>query len=475
MNFIQALQFTKDKQDTRPVILLEWAIIALWSMWIGRTYLDMGLNMWPNYGHEYLMSLQNQYVWNLLPKCGACFFWNGFTNGGAPSFVDSLSGWLHPISALATFGFGVFNSGKIIVLASLFMAGMGQWWLGKVLNLGAISRTWIALIFVASGALTGRMEIGSPPLLQGLAACSLVFPAALKLALHGGKKATIVLGITLGLAALGGQGYPQVGLVLSLAPMVAFFLLEIKPHEPLRLKPEWRNFVFAGMLGALIAAPFLVPLLHHLPVLGKDTDPTFASGQPLKFIFLNLVIDDAGFYNSPLLGKTPYAHMNVNYIGWVPVILAILGLWLAPSQWRKTIFGMLLAVGVIYLTSSATLLRWINMLPFGVGSFATAVRNMGQIQGLAGPLILALAGIGLDELIKKDWPQATFSLSKSNQNFGVLALSVKWIVLLVPMFLALQSVADFSKNWLFVTRMDADLNYFIQPLKTPDAQWVQPP
>jgi hypothetical protein len=103
------------------------------------------------------------------------------------------------------------------------------------------------------------------------------------------------------------------------------------------------------------------------------------------------------------------------------------------------------------------------------------MRNPGPIQGLAAPLILALAGIGLDELIRREWLSINFNISAASQTLFARKLNFKWLVMLPALLLALYSVSEFSKNWLFVAPDDLDTNYFIQSLKTPDAQWVQPP
>ncbi|HEY8476548.1 MAG TPA: hypothetical protein VIN09_06760, partial [Chloroflexota bacterium] len=63
-----------------------------------------------------------------------------------------------------------------------------------------------------------------------------------------------------------------------------------------------------------------------LPEFGKDTDPQFRSAQPFAFVPLNLVINDRAFYTSDALQKFPYPHLYVNFIGWVPLLLALLTL-----------------------------------------------------------------------------------------------------------------------------------------------------
>jgi len=472
MTYFHIVHSFYTKQKDLLIALLEWALIAAWAMWIGFPYLNLNQDVWPA-GGEFIMSLQNNYNWEMLPKCGTCFFWNGFTNGGAPSFVDLHSSWLHPISSITTILFGVFNGGKITFIASLFMAGIAQWWLGKVLKVGGIARLWGALLVVAGGHLAGRLELGSIPLAVSTAACSLVIPPALALALNGGKKNAIALGITLGLAALSGQGYLQVGLIISVVPALLYLLVNNTP-EGLKINPVWKEFMAAGVLAAMISAVLLVPLIHLSPALTKYTDPSFSTVQPLQFAPLNLVIDDQGFFTAEVLGKIAYPYLYVNYIGWIPVIFALIGVLLATRHLRKLLIGIGIALTFVYLTCSGISLKWLMMLP--LGQSASGLRNPSVIQGLAVPFVVGLASLGIDFLIQKEWPKLTVSLSHTDQKFGAFNITSKWIILFALMFLALKSVADFTQLFIWTSQDNGEnRTQTMQALKTPEAEWVQPP
>ncbi len=54
-------------------------------------------------------------------------------------------------------------------------------------------------------------------------------------------------------------------------------------------------------------------------------DGEFLAAQPFKYIPLNYVIDSYEFHQSRDLGKLPFPHLNVLFIGWVPIILAVIG------------------------------------------------------------------------------------------------------------------------------------------------------
>jgi hypothetical protein len=207
------------------------------------------------------MGMQNHYIWQLLGECGGCIYWNGFTNGGAPAFVDIHSAWLHPIVALSTLIWGEINGAKATIIAALIMAAIAQWYLAKVLNHGTTARVWSACIAVAGGHLAGRMENGSVPLLFSTAACSLVIPFAVDLVWNKHRKAAIGLGVTLGLALLAGQGYLQLGLMFSLISLIVIW----QDNNQGKRLSLLRYFLLAGVLAFLISAILWVPFIHFLP------------------------------------------------------------------------------------------------------------------------------------------------------------------------------------------------------------------
>ncbi|MCD4737929.1 MAG: hypothetical protein K8R89_01540 [Anaerolineae bacterium] len=114
------------KHTATWIALGELLGIGLWALWVGRAYLDFAPHVWPS-GRELGMVIRTHYIWTLLPRCGDCMLWNGFTNGGAPAFAELQGAVLHPLVALATVLWGGINGAKVVLLISLAMAGWAQW------------------------------------------------------------------------------------------------------------------------------------------------------------------------------------------------------------------------------------------------------------------------------------------------------------------------------------------------------------
>jgi hypothetical protein len=359
---------------------------------------------------------------------------------------------------------GVVNGAKIALVISLWFAGLAQWWLARELKLGLLPRLWSAGMAVVGGHLAGRMELGAFGVVLSTAMSSLVFAGILYVARGGGRRAAVLLGVVTASALLSGQGYIQIGLIGTL-PAFAFLLLDKK----FNFRTVWKDFALAAVLTLLLAAPFILPFTHFSPNFFKEADPEFKVAQPLAYLPLNLVIDDWGYYNSEILGKFPYPHLYTLFIGWVPVIFAVIGLSMSKRADRPRLFSLGGGVVLAFMIGSAVILKWIvKVIPAVAG-----VRHPPQIAGLAVPLILGLSAYGLERVFNLGWPDMWFGFSQPSERLG-RTISMKWF-LLVPLVLSLRSGYEFTTAWIYTDRQTPELQLLLDSLKTETLQWVNPP
>ncbi len=444
-------------------LVLEVLLIGAWALWVGREYLDFDPSVVPT-GREFGSAIQTHHVWTWFKECGWCALWNGSERGGYPAFVDVHGSMLHPIVIGTTLLWGVVNGTKVALVISFWFAGLAQWWMARELRLGRLPRLWSAGMAVVGGHLTGRMALGSFDAVLSVAMASLVLASVLSVARRGGRSSTVLLGVLTASVILSGHGYFQVGL-LGLLPAFVFLLIDKK----LGLRPVWKNYVLALVLALFLAAPLLVPFVHFSTNFIKHTDPDFEAAQSLAYMPLNLVIDDWHYYHSEALGKLPFPHLYNFYIGWVPVILAIVGLCMSRRKDRRIIWFMLAGALMMFMVGSAVVLKWVaNLIPAVAG-----VRHSAQIAGLAVPLILGLSAYGLDRLMKFDWPEFSLAFSKAEVSFK-LRFHLQWL-LLIPLFFSLRSGYDFAKFWVSTVELREESELLIDELKTDSLQWVAPP
>ena len=437
----------------------ELLLIGLWALWAGRNYLDFNTFAWPN-GREFGAQVQTHYFWTQLSRCGICALWNGSINGGYPALSDVFGSTLHPLIAVTTLLWGVVNGAKVAVVLSLAIAGFAQWWIANTLRLGKVARVWTALIAIVSGHLTGRLETPVLGIVYSTAMASLTLAAALNLGIHGRRRMTIILALAGAVTIVSGQGYMQLG-ILVWTPAFLFFILNNK----LKLRPVWREFAIAIGLSLLLVGVFIIPALHFWPKIVKAGDVDFKAAQPLEYIPLNLFIRDTDFFRGTLLGKLPFPALYNLYIGWTPVILAILCLVFARRKDLSALLCLTSGILLMFFLASAIPLGWlIKTFPILSG-----FRHTPLFAGLAIPALLGLAGYGLDRLLNLNWPQATlrFHLNAPELSWN---FNLAWL-LVIPLIWSLRTVYDLSQNW-FITADSQPIYESMTHFKTSSLQWV---
>ena len=445
--------------------MAEVIAIVLWAMWVGRSYLNFRPDAIPMGLH--FGEVLPHWVWTLFWRCGDCVLWNGYSNGGSPAFADIHGNVLHPLVIIPVLIWGGLNGTKVALVCGFAMAGLAQWGVARALRLGRLARLWSAALAVVGGHLAGRMEDGVFPLLFATAAVSMVLGPGIELALTAKRRAAIGFAFALALAILSTQGYLLLGLAFCILPAFAVFL----PDSKLHIKPIWKEFALALGLALLLSGIFWVPLVHVWPQFAKDADPNFRSAQPIEYAVLNLVIRDVSFFRSDALTKQPFPFLYLNYIGWVPVLLAIAGIRLVPRSGRRILAFLCVAVLLVYLAGSALIFKALALV---LPTVAAGVRNSVVICGLAAPLILGLAGWGLDLLLQLKWPRLSLTPSDQVDSRTPAGLRLSWL-LLVPLAWSIKSAYDLGHTWVGSTLINETDQRVLDALKTDSSQWVTPP
>jgi len=413
-------------------------------------------------GTEYGNLVQSHFIWNTFHECGTCAFWNGYINGGAPAFVETRGAVLHPLVVITTLLAGVTNGSKLMLVFSLLMAGIAQWWLARVMGVGRFARLWAGCIAVVGGHLSMKMESGNIILILSTASAILLLAPLLDLAISRRRSSLIMSGIMLSLFILSGQGYIQIGFAAAILPVFLIFLFD----EKLQIKPLWKDFLMVLLLGVLLAGVFLVPFLHFFPNMTKDADKLFTNYQPLEYLPLNLVVHDVDFFKITLLGHDLNVYANYIYIGWVPVILAIFSLAFFAQGRRRIITFLWISLLLIFTICSHEFASWI----FQYMPLISSVRWGSIISGLSVPFITALAALSLDCLIHASWwPEIRLNLT----NGSGASLSISLLVVIFPAIFSVYQLFMFHQKW--ITTTEIQLNEQVLNELTPSStQWIGP-
>lgn len=454
-------------QSNRRLVAIELGIVLGWTLWFTWPYFNFDALVIPT-GLEYPSAIHPFHVWTRFLECGACAWWNGSVHGGYPAMAELQAGLLHPLPMLGALVFGVSNGLKLTLIGAFYMAGLAQWWLGHVCGAGRVARTWAACMAVVAGNLAGRMEGGWPNLVLAAAAYALVLPPLIRSAETRSRRWAAVLGICLALLFVAGQGYLQAGIMMLLP-------LALVLAEPNRVWATVRRLVLALVLGFMLAAPFLVPFLHFMPQFGKDIDPAFHAAQPLRFVPLQLVIDDLDFLKSEALGQLAFPGLNANFVGWIPVVLALIP-WGVFADGRAERRRCLLFLGLMVLfafcLAAAFPLRFLTAkLPAAIALQLAGLRHIPYLLGLAVPPLLALSALGLDRLLGAGlWPKLDLAFTNARGRSS-LSLDSRWL-LVIPLALALRQAAQFNGQWIATTPIPPAVVASLEAIPRDDAQWV---
>lgn len=454
----------------RIFVLVEIGLILIWACLFAHPYLDFGPNAFPD-GVDYPLQVQFNHVWDWMRQCGLCATWDGSVGGGFPIFADVFPATLHPLTILTTLGWGVRNGSKLEFVGIFFMAGLAQWWLARVIGLRAFARLWSGAMGVVAGNIVGRLQMGWINVALSTAACALVLPPLIQVAVTGSRRAGVLLGVALGLALLSGQGYMQVGLALTF-PAVLVLL----PWRQPGMRQVLRRYALAAGIAGLIAAPFLVPFLFSFSQFTKAVDIDLRGALHLISIPLSFVISDREFYESGLFGMQQYPALYYNFVGWGPIILLLVGVLRAQGARQiRIVIYLLLAIFLAMFAASLEFRQFLlSTFPNTfLGDLAMELRSAPVIAGLAVPPLLGLSAIGVDKLWKWLSVRIQVGMQTDSQplSFGV---SPRWLFV-IPLLWGLLNLRDAGNQWMATVQIRPEVYPVLQKLKTADLQWVYYP
>lgn len=447
--------------------MAELSVIAALTWLYAHPLLDLRADTVPS-GREFVSSIHAFHFWTRLRDCGACALWNGSIQGGYPALAELHAGILHPVAAAMVLLLGVPVGLKVATAVALFSAGLAQWWIARSLKVGRVARLWSAGMAVTAGNLAGRMEAGMVNLVLSGGACALALAAAVHLAERPGRRRAVLFGLLLAAALLSGQVYLQVGLLAAL-PLMAILA------APERRRRLGVGLLTAGGLALHLTAPLWLPLLRFLPVLDKPRDHPLLSPQPFRWVPLNLVIDDPYVYVTRTLGMIDAPSLYHNYIGWLPVVLALVTLGAArrlPVRLRRRTRFLLAGALWMLLLASREPWRLLQGLAGAgpLGDWVSGLRNPSFIAGLAVPFVLGLAALGVDHVFRRSSRSGRARLlARASFGYG------PQVVLLLLLIAGLVDTATYNRHWLKTMPWPNDLDAVLAFLRVPGVQWVSPP
>ena len=449
---------TKELPKLDLLLLAEILLIGIWAVWVGQEYLDFDPHVWPT-GREFGIQIVSHDFWNQIKECGICAIWNGSINGGSPALADPFGSAFHPFVMISTLLFGIVNGVKVATLLTLWLAGIAQWGIAYLFEGRRLVRLWSGALAVVGGHLLGKLELGAFGITLSTAMTTLALVCLLYLIKRNNRKSMVIFAISITMLLLSGHGYMQVGFFIWL-PIVFLVVINKQPSA------AKKKFAIALILGLIMASIIILPILHFSPRLEKSSDPDANLFQYFEYIPLNLVIHSWDFYIKDTLDKPPYPYLTNIYIGWVPIIFAILTLSFKKDKFKPFLITLTSFIFLSLFLSSGLPFRWAE----SIFPFVSGIRHTQLIAGLMVSPIIGLASYSLEQLFQLEWPSVNLSFPSGK---SIFAFSVQW-VLLAPLIFSVYSCYDFNKVFIQVENVD-DVYQTISKIQIENTQWFSPP
>ena len=322
--------------------------------------------------------------------------WNPYFGGGEPLAGDSLAVLFYPPTHLVHF-FSLRDYYLILMLGHLVFAGLGMLLLAShTLKLPRLPTLVAAVAFMATPRLLSHLGAGHVTILQTVAWFPWVALACWA-TVREPCRWNAVFGICLALMVL--AGHPQMTYygLLMIAGQATWHLVKRWRQEGWRaLLASLAGLAAAGVIGMLLAAVYLLPLLEFTARSTRQLSVNSTDAYPL-WLFLKALIDQRP---APQL---PWESMVTP--GLVVLALALLAV---AARWRQAwplLLGIVLVAGLTMGNASPFYTLAARVLPkFDL------FRGLARIWFVVLVQIALLAGLGADALlrgVRRIWSPAT--------------------------------------------------------------------
>ena len=287
--------------------------------------------------------------------------WNPHAYTGLPFIGTPYVGIFNPFVVVPLLIWGPVDGPKMVAVSAVTLAGLGQYWLSRVLGQGRVVSLVAGILGLSAGALVARMSSGMS-FEQGMqhawmAASLASFVLALRRPAPG---PVAVAAVCYALMFHSGNLYYwlALGLVLGLFALGYAVRWTGAPRPGLRFGPLWLDWRPLGAAGAVAGLTFLLVAVQTLPMIDlgarveKPLDVNIQASQPPIPTLLNFLVTDRRFWADGLFGASNLGWgVHYAYLGWGLFLFLIL---LVPAlRARPTRDLPLLLVGIALTVSLA--------------------------------------------------------------------------------------------------------------------------
>lgn len=401
-------------------ILLEWVLIFLVILSFSGRFLSSGAGLELSGAESEIFQSLDWVLVNSLKYHHQFPLWNPYLHTGLPFIADPMTHIFNPLVTIPVLLLGVWKGFKIGLLLSLLAAALGMWWLGKILGMGAPVRIWMALMYALAGQPIGRFLHGQYLFILGFAWIPWIVGFLFLVYRTHRRSAMVGTAVSLALLFFSGNAYYSLYMLF----LVGIFILVMifgwqrqKPFLKINLK-LFLSLIIIGVLALGLVAVQLIPTIEFWPHINKGMDLT--GSQTLAEILQDFTSKQD--YRPDAYPGTPANEEYYAYMGWMPLLaLAFLTIAIWKRERKPILFFCLLLLFVV-LWITVERLPWHEA--FLKTRFFLQFRHLLRILVYGSFAIFALAGLGLDSLVRLFWS----AISLQTSNFWIKARSYLMIL-----------------------------------------------
>jgi hypothetical protein len=355
--------------------------------------------------------------------------WDPYRQAGMPMLAEPQIGVLYPLRALFLSPLSPSLELSLFILLHFPLAALFSYILARSLGLSQMAATLAGLVFGFGGFLMA--QVSNVNIMTGAIWLPLALFAIIQTTRRRSWLAALLAGLPLTLQIL--TAHSQI-IFYTLLTVAGYGLYRLAVDFLTGAPPRRHNLCYAlqtGFLvaaaivtGLLLAAPQLLPSSELLQFTLRSQDRglellTENSLHPL--MWFNLLLPGA-FGNNVIgfKGGDPFQEV-FTYAGFLPLLLAVMGLWAWRRPDQPFFILLLVSAGVLALGGHTPLYRYVIQFLPGFDLFRIPARWL-MVVTLA---LAVLAGFGLDLLLEKGLSRRTLALLLG----GVLLLSLGLILI----------------------------------------------
>ena len=325
--------------------------------------------------------------------------WNPYVYSGVPFIGDPYVSFFNPFVVLPFIFWGAVNGSKVALLIAVFISGIGQYWLNRILGQGRTIAIVAGVLGLTAGAISAKLASGIT--FNGALQHAWIAPtlASFILVLRTGRPRHIALAVACYVLLFqAGQLYYWIVVSAVLAVTALVYAIDWRPTASRLPRLNVRALVSAacvGVLSAMVISVQTLPMLELSTLAFKPTDLQIRNTQPPLATLFNFVVPDVKYWVNTKQGAETFG-LGTHY-AYIGAGVFAFAFFVVPAFWRRPSRAMVaVAISTVLTVAWASMAYTFMADVWRRVSVLQSLRFWGIALAVTTPLIIALLLSGAD-------------------------------------------------------------------------------